>query len=313
MKHKAYLAVLGAVAVISAGFAIWADSSLLISLFSFPFAQLGSALRTLSLSGVPGNLLAWAIYLTAAAIPAVVWLRLQEKCPADLLLVVLTPVLLVVLYKMVNPFGSLYAQSPALLDIYKAQFGAVVYVILLGWMVLRVLYRFRSADQQTLYYWLGLFAKLLGAVFVVSAFGGCFSELLAGISNLKAGNTNSGSLTMTYVFLGLQCLVDAAPLLMDTVAVLLALELLEAMRADRDDQGALARKLSDWCGLTLTVTTIGGMGFHLLQMVCMDRLRDLRSSVVFPVMSIGFLLVCMAAARLIGENKALRDENDLYI
>ena len=51
---------------------------------AFPYAQIGTALRALSLSGTAGNLIAWAILLLIACLP-LGWLafaRVREKAPA---------------------------------------------------------------------------------------------------------------------------------------------------------------------------------------------------------------------------------------
>lgn len=317
MKRKPYLAILAVLAVGSAVLALTADSGqILLTALCFPFDQIGAGLRALSLSGTVGNAAAWVLYLALALIPLLVWLYLRRKGrlePADGLLMLLTPVLLVVLYKMINPYGGLYAQSAPMLRIYKAQFGAVVYVILLGWLVLRLLSRFAEADEAGLYRWLSRFVMILGGLFVISAFGGCFGELMTAIDNVRTANTDGGSLTLTYVFLGLRCMVDGLPLLMDIVAALLVLDLLEAMAADSHTQAARAESLAKWCGVTLMVTTGLGMGYHVAQMLFMDGLRNVSASVVFPVTSIAFLLICMAAARLVARNKALQDENDLFV
>lgn len=317
MNRTPFLSILALLAAGSALFALSVDSSqLLLTAFCFPFAQIGAGLRWLSLSGAAGNAVAWVLYVALGLLPLLTWLglrRMGKVEPPDLLLMLLTPVLLVVLYNMVNPFGSMLSGSAPMLDIYKAQFGAVVYVILVGWLVLRILHRFTHADQAGLYQWLSRFVMLSAALFVVSAFGGCFGELVGTIRDVRAGNTDGGSLTLTYLLSGLRCLVDAVPLLMDTAAALLALDLLDAMAADSHSQAAAAEHLAGWCRMTLIVTTVVSIAFHVLQMLVMDNLRNVSASVVLPVSSITFLLICMAAARIVAENKALRDENDLYI
>ena len=50
---------------------------------AFPYAQIGTALRALSLSGAAGNLIAWAILILIACLP-LGWLafaRVREKAP----------------------------------------------------------------------------------------------------------------------------------------------------------------------------------------------------------------------------------------
>ena len=317
MRQKPYCTLLIAAAVCSAVFALFADAgSLLLSALQFPFAQIGTILRHLSLSGTVGNIAAWLIYLLLCAVPTACYLLLnhsKQADKADVLLLLMPVVLAVVLYKMVNPYGSFLVASDIGLQMVKAQYGAVVYVILIGWLILRTVGSFSAADETTLYKALGSFLKLLGALFVIAAFGGCFGSLLQDMESLRTGNQNSGSLSLTDLFMVLRCMVDALPYLLNTVTVLIALEVLSAFMENRDETAAYAERLAKWCGTTLTCTAIAGIAFHVAQMLFLNQLRDLDVSVRLPIGSVAFLLICFIASRIIAENKALRDDNDLFI
>ena len=284
---------------------------MLLSLLRFPFGPIGDGLRWMSLAGSVENILAWFIYIWLCLIPAAVWWKLRS-CRADLLLLLLSPVLALVLYKCVNPFGSFLA-SFAGKEMLQAQYGAVVYVLLVSRLILRTVQAFQAADEPALYKFLGVFLKLLGALFVVSAFGGCFGELLDSVESVRTANQNSGSLTVTYLFLTLQCLTDALPALLNTVSVVIALNLLDAFASENEDTVTYAQGLAKWCGTTLTATAIVTALFHVLQMLCLPYLRNMDASVSLPIGSVTFLLVCLIAARIIAENKALKDDNDLFI
>ncbi len=287
----------------------------LMILLSFPFSQIGTLLRTLSLSGTVGNIAAWLLLAAAALTPLLMYLRLRHTNrakPSHLLLTVLSPALAWVLYKMVNPFGSLLTSTPAGLLIYKAQYGAVVYIILIGWAILRMMEYFRTARQSNLYRLLQGFVLLLAALFALSL-GSSLGTLKSGLESVASANTNSGNLTVTYLFLGLHWALDALPPVLDIAAAVLALELLDAMVTDSDNQVAAAERLAAFTRVTIAVTVIAGIVFHLLQMLCMDTLRHISSNIVLPIGSLAFMLLCMTAAHIIAENKALRIENDLYI
>lgn len=312
MNRKNYYTLLLLTAVCSATFALFADGgAMLLSALRFPFGPIGNSLRWMSQGSQAGNILAWSIYVYLCLLPAAAWWKLR-KTKSDLLLLLLSPVLAVVLYRCINPFGSFLANAAGS-EMLQAQYGAVVYVLLVSWLILRTVAAFRTADEPALYKAMGLFLKLLGVLFVVTAFGGCFGELLGAIESVRTANQNSGSLTMTYVFLTLQCIVDAIPALLNTAAVVLALELLEAFTGESAHTAQCAERLAHWCGTTLTVTAIATAAFHVLQMLCMDSLRTVSASVSLPIGSIAFLLVCLLAARIIAENKALKDDNDLFI
>ena len=314
MNHKSYGYLLVGAAVCSALLAMFADGgNILLTALQFPFAPIAKGLRALSLSGAAGNALAWVLYVLLCALPLIPFRLLRRKAAkSDLLLLVLIPVLAIVLYRLINPTGLMTA-TDALLPMYRAQYGGTVYVVLLGWLILRITESFRNADEAALYRALGIFLKLLGVLFVVSAFGSSPSALLGELEALRAANQNSGSLLLTELFLAPQCLVDALPALLNTVTVFMALKLLDAFTADSDDLTTCAARLARWCGITLSVTTAASVVFHLLQMLCLPKLRTMDVSLSFPIGSLAFLGVCLIAARIITENKQLRDDNELFI
>lgn len=317
MRHKQYGMLLIAAAVFSAVFALFADAgNILLSALQFPFGQIGTFLRFLSLSGVIGNLAAWLIYILLCAVPTVCCLllaRRKQAVKADGLLLLLTPILAVVLYKAINPYGSFLAATSTGLQMVNGQYGAVVYITLIGWLILRTVGAFSSAEEGALYKALGIFLQLLGILFVMSAFGGCFGDALQSMEALRAANQNSGSLYLTNLFIVLRCLTDALPYLLNTVTVFIALELLSAFAENSEDTPRYAERLAHWCGTTLTCTVIAGICFHVAQMLFLSSLRHLDASIRFPVGSVAFLLICFIASRIIAENKALRDDNDLFI
>lgn len=317
MKPKPYLGLLILTAICSAAFAWFADTgNLLLTALAFPFAPIGKVLRLMSLSGFFGNLLAWMIYLILCALPVIYYGFLHRRNrakTADLLLLLLSAVLAVVLYNAVNPHGNLLAASDAGLQMLLAQYGAVVYVTLLGRLILRTVSGFAAANEMTLYKALSVFLRLLGVLFVIAAFGGRFGALLETLAAVESSNQNSGNLTLTYLFALFHCIVDALPYLLNTITVILALELLHGFTENSKQTATYAKQLAKWCGFALSCTALAGILFHVSQMLFMNALRNLDASVSIPVGSIAFVAVCLIAAGIVAENKALRDDNDLFI
>ena len=316
MKRKPYLYLLLGAAIASALLALFADGGeILLTAVQFPLAPIAAGLRKLSLSGTVGNILAWALYILLCALPLIPFGILRSKSKAvksDFLLLGLIPVLAVTLYRLINPTGLL-AGTEAGLVMYRAQYGGTLYALLICWMILRVTEGFGKLDEPALYHGLGIFLKLLGVLFVISAFGGSLGALLGDMEALGAANQNSGSLTLSRLFLVLQCLTDALPALLNTVTVLMALELTEALAAESDSTADSAQRLAKWCGTTLVITAAASAVFHLLQMLCLPMLRTSDVTLRLPIPSLAFVIVCLIAARIIAENKALRDDNELFI
>ena len=62
-------------------------------------------------------------------------------------------------------------------------------------------------------------------------------------------------------------------------------------------------------GLTILVTVV----LNLLQLVCMGSLYTVHITVLLPVLSIVFVLAVLLLTQLMGENRQLKEDNDLFI
>ena len=322
MKRKSLMAFLSieAVLCIFIAFAREALSKAFTAAMSFPFEQIGLGLRALSLSGSAGNAASIILYAMFCLVPAAALLFIRKRRRMqieDILLGVLSAVLFAVLYLMINPgmldtsLGSAAGQT-----IGKAMLGVMAYSVLCGYLVLRVLRLCFSADTGKLQKYLAALLSLLNILFVYLAFGACFGDLLDAISTLRAGNTgNERFLGMSYVFLTLQYLVDALPYVLDVLVVFAAMGLLEKLNTDRYSQAAVtaAGKLTRLCGSALAVIVLSNIGFNLLQFLFIKGLMVVNGSVQIPLLSVAFVLGILLLAQFIGENKQLKDDNDMFI
>lgn len=287
---------------------------------AFPFEQLGLGLRALSLSGWAGNVAAVVLYAALCLLPAAFleFLHRRRKVyPEDALLAVLSVLLFGVIYLMINP-GLIvdWLGAAAGSQMGKALLGGVVYSVLCGYALLRVLRLFFAADTGRLQKYLAGLLGVLNLLFVYLAFGACFGGLLDAFESLRAGNVgNEGNLGASYVFLVLQYLVDALPYVLDVLVVFSALRLLGALRTDRysAESVAAAESLARLCGRALAATILANIGFNLLQLVFAKRLNVVSGIVELPLLSLAFVLALLLLARFIGENKRLREDNDLFI
>lgn len=287
---------------------------------AFPFEQIGSYLRALSLSGTSGNVVAVAIYFAVSLSPAAVLLILRKRRglrAEDGLLGLLSAVLFAVLYFMVNPglVGAL-AGGETGQSVGKAVLGGVVYSVLCGYFVLRVLRLFSLGGTDKLAFYMTVMLNLLNVLFVYLAFGACFDGLLNSIAALRAGNTgNEHLLNASYVFLVLRFVADALPYILDVFVVFAALRLLDEMRADRysAETVAAAERVSKLCGTAVAVAILSNIGLNVLQLLFLKSLMVVNSSVQIPVFSITFVLAALLLTRLVTENKQLKDDNDMFV
>lgn len=322
MKHKAFGVFIAIEALLC--MLLYSTREVLPNAFTaamaFPFEQFGMWLRALSLSGSAGNVTAIILYITLCLIPAIALLFMRKKRKLqheDALLGLLSVVLFAVLYLMIN-LGMLgmYLGVNAGPKVGKAILGGMVYSVLCGYLVLRILRIFFAANNEKLQKYLMVMLCVLNALFVYLVFGVYFGDLLNAFQAIQAGNTgNEHLLGVSYVFFVMQYLVDVVPYVLDVVIVLSALRLLKDLNADRYSESAViaARKLSHLCGLALAITVLSNIGFNLLQLIFIKKLFVLNGVVNIPVLSIAFVLAVLLLARFIGDNKQLKDDNDLFI
>lgn len=324
MKQKIFYGVLAAEALLCV--LVHSMKGMVMEVFSslmaFPFEALGYGLRQLSLSGIIGNIAAIILYMTFSLIPAVVllWIYVKKKFqPEDVLLAVLSILLFVVMYLMINPrlmttfFGMAVGSST---EFGKAFLGGMVYSVLTGYAVLKVLRLFFGAERRKLQSYLYVLLGALNMLLVYMICGGCYGSFLEAIEQVKKGNTGTeAGLGMTYFFLFLQMLINALPYILDIFIVLALQKLLEQLALGSFTEEAVnaADKLSRVCGFSLLITTLSSVGFNLLQLLMSRDLRVINGTVQIPLLSIILVLAALLAAQLVKESKELKDDNDMFI
>ena len=206
----------------------------------------------------------------------------------------------------------------------------LLFALLAGWVVLRLLRRFSDGGTQEL---LKLFRVLLGlaaAYFVFAVFFVEFAGLLTAIDTLKAGNTafaadtllpaaaditGSKSLAFSYIVLALRFGAKSLPTLFAAATAYFAIGLLDTMEDDAftQESAAYAPKLAAWCVKVLKLSVLLALAVNLLQAVCAPLILSTSISIPLPVLELCFVLAALLGARLIASNVALAADNDLFI
>lgn len=206
----------------------------------------------------------------------------------------------------------------------------LLFALLAGWVVLRLLQRFSDGGTQEL---LKLFRVLLGlaaAYFVFAVFFVEFAGLLTAIDTLKAGNTafaadtllpaaaditGSKSLAFSYIVLALRFGAKSLPTLFAAATAYFAIGLLDTMEdgAFTQESAAYAPKLAAWCVKVLKLSVLLALAVNLLQAVCAPLILSTSISIPLPVLELCFVLAALLGARLIASNVALAADNDLFI
>ena len=206
----------------------------------------------------------------------------------------------------------------------------LLFALLAGWVVLRLLRRFSGGDTQEL---LKLFRALLILAAAYFVFEVCFAEfagLFSTIDALKAGNTaftadtvlpvstditGSRSLVFSYVVLALRFAAESLPSLLAAATAYFAVGLLDTMEsgAFTQESAAYAPKLAEWCVKVLKLSVLFALAVNILQAVCAPLILSTSISIRLPVLELCFVLAALLGARLIASNVALAADNDLFI
>lgn len=292
------------------------------SIFSFPLEQIGWGLRQLSLSGAAGNVFAIIIYLLIGALPCGIfsYLKRKGKCRRiDGMLFGLSVLLLIVMYYMINP--GLLAVS--MLGIGTKMLGAAFYSVLTGYLVLRMVTETKERDLQMLQKGLRMVLCVVMLLFAWSVLAEFFMNLpsvLAAVTEANTGAADGGfygapDLTMTYLVLVLQSVVDALPNGLSVVVVFLCIRALDELIRNSYSEKAivLVRRIAGFCKKALVTVVAAEMVFNLMQMALGSQLYQMHIRVNIPVFSILFLLVIHVLARYIEENYRLKADNELFI
>ena len=76
---------------------------------------------------------------------------------------------------------------------------------------------------------------------------------------------------------------------------------------------AAAQKLSRLCVVSLAATVLVTVALNLLQLLFLGELYTLHVTVYLPVLFIAFVLGVLLLVQFIGENRQLKEDNDLFI
>ena len=206
----------------------------------------------------------------------------------------------------------------------------LLFALLAGWVVLRLLRRFSDGGTQELLKFFRVLLGLAAAYFVFAVFFAEFAGLLTAIDTLKAGNTaftadtllpaagnitGSKSLAFSYLVLALRFGAKSLPTLFAAATAYFAIGLLDTMEdgAFTQESAAYAPKLAAWCVKVLKLSVLLALAVNLLQAVCAPLILSTSISIPLPVLELCFVLAALLGARLIASNVALAADNDLFI
>ncbi len=298
-------------------------------ILAFPFAQLGAGLRALSLMGGGWNVLAIALYLllVAGVVGAAAWahFKLFSKRQEDWLLFFICVTFGATLYAMVNP-QLLARKFFAGRELGPAMLGGMFYTELIVYVLLRLLRAAGEADARALRKYVRWVLAAIAAVFVYSAFAGALQGCLQELEEISASSPTVEEFPQMAVgvaappLLWTQGIIAARYLLSavsDVLGVWVILEALALLSAQDAGDAALAsqcaEKIAKKSTLALRVTLWSGAAVNLYQVLLAEQLRSIALHVTLPLGAVAVCLGALLLARLMQENRKLREDNDLFI
>ena len=282
-----------------------------MGLLALPFGAVGWCLRTLSLSGGVGNVVSIILYALICAVPLGFWWRSKRR-REDWLLVLLSGVLAVVLYYMVNPNLRQSMMQNAVGD---AVYAGAVWSTLMTWGVMKLLYTGAWAQERNVYRVLRIFLLLCAASCLVGCFG---TGTLRIVNTLRMRREVYGSLHYTgldIAFLVLVYLTAAVEKGLCAWVLYRGAALLEALERDPfgADCVAAAERVGRSCRDGLAIMCLTALALNIAQILFSAMLQNVSVSASIPVTGLAVCFVMLAVTRLLVRGKALKDDNDLFV
>lgn len=295
------------------------------SLIEFPLAQLGSILRSLSLSSQLGNIAAIILYISIGFLP-LAYLAYRhyrkKKGLEDILLPILSLLLFMILYLMINPslinrwFGPLTFPGVSLAGMGKSILGGVFYSALAAYLILKAIRNIEQRDTDKLLDILAYLFYIAMAIGIFSVFYLGVGTLAMDIQALKDANTDPAIwLSPSYLFMILAFILENTPTLLLIYIFIVAIRLVEALRVDRysDEVIASSTKVFRLSKFALLFIMVGNLAFNLLQVICSKYLYNVAYKTLVPLNLLGLSLLMLLVGRYFSQSKQLHTDNQLFI
>ncbi|MFZ2258246.1 MAG: hypothetical protein WAV55_08960 [Clostridiaceae bacterium] len=289
------------------------QSELMSQAMVYPYGPIAALIRTLSLQGGGGNVLAWFIFLLIGTIPLVVFIWISRQRPVeteDFLLLLMIPLLFYVLYRLINPqattinhlFGSVYL-------------AGILHSVVIGYFILLIIRYFRRADSHQLHHYMVRLLQCLILICLFTLFGPSVNNLLAELRSFQAANTMPEQyLTSTIVIIIGKHLIQALPLILIIWIIYRMINLVNELdQANYNKAARMAGQLADLAGRVLLITVSVNIGFNLLQLMLQDSLLSTHVSVDLRLDLILLFVGSLLFSRFVENTQKLKADNDLFV
>ena len=287
-----------------AGNGIW-------SLLALPFTAVGWLLRLLFGQGPAGIGAGIALYALVCAAPLVFWWRSCRRTE-DGLLILLSGILALVLYYMVNP--ELRQSS------FQNEAGDIIYALpvwsaLIAWGVLRLVVTGQTLERN-IYRALRIFLLLCAGGCLMDALGTQLRNLLWYLAHFTADvYASAPGRDATLVFLILRYLCRAAEGILTAWVLYHGMKLLDALEADPFSKVCVgaAEEVSRRSRDALTVIVLSSLAMNVGQLLFQGWILNIRMELRLPVMGMAVCFALPSVTKLLVKGKELKEESDLFV
>ena len=294
-----------------------------VMMIAFPFAQIGLALRWLSLSGQAGNVVAIILYVLLSLSPLVLLFLLYKQrkmIKVDALLVLLSGALFPLLYLFINPRLIHNLGTPGALSL-PTEFamgmaGSVLHSITLTYLVLRLLHALFQSNGKQLIRYMKVFLVAGINISVFFVFGLAFRHLWNRFAGFRSGeHWNGQSLTGNHLFSIIEFGMGVMPILLTIWVTVIVLEMLTSFEKGyyTDQSVELATCLVKRCKTAIAVVILLQLAFNLSQFFLFPWIDHVNFLITIPLYSVVFLVLILLIARFIEEGKKLKEEQELFV
>lgn len=288
-------------------------------IFTFPFGQIGEALRALSLASPAGNIAAMVIYLFLSITPVlylVYRVARQKKAPdaIDILLIMMSVMLFIMMYLMVNPGyinSGLYGAMPGK----GAALAMTFWSMVVGYVVLKCMRASAGTDEKKLAKYLKLILIAVAAVIAINIILGIFTEVIPAARGIKEIDAQLNSDHNTSIFLWIKYFADKVPSVLNIVVIIHTIKMVDQLRLDRYSQAAIAaaENLSRICRISVTVMILTSIAVNLFQFLVWTKVYKTSYVVDIPLLSIVICIAVLLLAKFFASDKAMKEDHDMII
>lgn len=306
----------------------------MISIFSFPFEQIGSILRTLSLSGGVQNLFTIVLFILFCSSPIfyLAYRRSKKRYASeDYSLIFISLCLFCSMYLYINPGYISKVTGLSFLteqQLYIA-LGSTLWSIIICYILFRILYGIERKETPDLLLLIRYIVTAIIILTVLDIFGNDILALIVDIQKTAIGNTMDSfltdvysddilsgySLNTTYVWLVIKYILDCIPSLLLLRILFFSRKIIRMLQADSFSDTAISElhKLGIRCRNVVIAIGLLTVAENVIQLLFSQYLLTVHYQVTIPVYTLLFVFIILLLSKKFSESRDLKLDNDSFI